>query len=53
MTVANNKPDTKKYWALFAVSLVLTILMLMFVNSWFWVMLPFLLTYLVQALDVM
>ncbi|MEL6389864.1 MAG: hypothetical protein AAFQ02_06855 [Bacteroidota bacterium] len=46
-------PSTRKYWLLFALSTFLTILMLIFVNEWFWVGLPFVLTFFVQALDKM
>lgn len=45
--------STRKYWLLFALSTFLTILMLIFVNEWFWVGLPFVLTFFVQALDKM
>jgi hypothetical protein len=40
-------------WMFFLVSLVVTILLLIFVTEWFWLSLPFLLTYLVKALDSM
>lgn len=39
-------------WVIFLVSLVIMILMLMFMNEWFWVALPFVLTYLARALKV-
>ncbi|MDB9914357.1 hypothetical protein OAD00_00730 [Saprospiraceae bacterium] len=42
-----------KYWLYFAVSLLLTIGFLIILPEWFWVMLPFLLTYFVQAMDWM
>lgn len=49
--------DTKKskrlYWAISAVSLVLTILLLAVKPAWFWVGLPFFLTSTVLAMDVM
>lgn len=41
------------YWLITLVSLVVTILLFMFAVSWFWVGLPFLLTALVMAMDVM
>ena len=40
-------------WMFFLLSLVVTILLLVFVTEWFWLGLPFLLTYLVRALDSM
>jgi len=45
--------STVKYWLYFAVSLLLTIGFLIILPEWFWVMLPFLLTYFVQAMDWM
>lgn len=51
--MADTAKSRGKYWMLFGVSTVLMIVMLIWANSWFWVMLPFVLTYLVQALDVM
>lgn len=42
-----------KNWLYFGISLVLTLLMLVFANQWFWVGLPFTLTFLVVALDKM
>ncbi|MEL6867314.1 MAG: hypothetical protein AAFP19_23010 [Bacteroidota bacterium] len=45
-------PNQKRlYWLIFAVSTVLFVLLLMFWSEWFWVVLPFQLTYLVKALD--
>jgi len=51
--MAEATQSTKKYWIYFLISLVIMIAMLIWANSWFWVALPFVLTYLVQALDVM
>lgn len=45
--------STKLYWLLFLVSTVIMCLMLAFMSSWFWVCLPFVFTFLVQALDKM
>ena len=45
--------DRKKYWLLFLVSLIVFILMLIFMNQWFWVSMPFMLTFLVLALGYM
>lgn len=39
-------------WLIFLVSLVAMILMLMYMNEWFWVALPFVLTYLAKGLKV-
>ena len=49
----DSKKDTRKYWLYFLVSLGLTFAGLMFFNQWFWVFLPFTLTFLVMALDYM
>jgi len=38
---------------LFGISTAATLLLLIFANEWFWVGLPFMLTYLVQAMDKM
>lgn len=40
-------------WVLFLASTVVLVLMLIYVNEWFWLALPFSLTYLVKALKVM
>ena len=42
-----------KYWLYFLVSLVIFLLMLIFMNQWFWVAMPFMLTFLVLALGYM
>ena len=49
------KSWTAWYWfvILFLVFLVIFVLMLMFADEWFWVPMPFMLTYLVKALDAM
>ncbi len=52
METTQNK-STRTDWMLTLVSLVATILLLVFVPAWFWVGLPFVLTYLVRALDSM
>jgi hypothetical protein len=39
-------------WALFLISTAVMAYMLMYVSEWFWVALPFVLTYLVRALKV-
>lgn len=40
-------------WIWFLVSTAIMIFMLIYVNEWFWLALPFSLTYLVKALRVM
>lgn len=40
-------------WIIFLVSTAALILLLIFANEWFWLALPFSLTYLVKALDVL
>lgn len=54
-TTATEQTGTSKriYWLFFLISLVVFILMLMFMNQWFWVSLPFMLTFLVMALGYM
>ncbi|MCB0645177.1 MAG: hypothetical protein KDC49_00850 [Saprospiraceae bacterium] len=47
MTSSNT--DLKKYWLYFFVSVLATIAFLIFKPEWFWVMLPFVFTYFVQA----
>lgn len=49
----NSNNNTRRYWLFFLVSLVVMIALLIFANEWFWVALPFVLTYLVLALDKM
>ena len=43
---------TGKYWGLFVISTLIMIAMLIWMNECFWLALPFSLTYLVKALDV-
>lgn len=40
-------------WIIFLVSTVICVLLLMFADEWFWLALPFVLTYLVKALRAM
>ena len=42
-----------KDWLLFLVFAVIFLAMIVYVDEWFWVPMPFMLTYLVKALDVM
>lgn len=45
--------DRRKYWMYFAIFFVIFMLMLVFMNQWFWVAMPFMLTFLVMALGYM
>ncbi|MEM9886986.1 MAG: hypothetical protein AAF849_13920 [Bacteroidota bacterium] len=47
------KKSTAKYWLYFIVTLAITIGMLIYVPAWFWVALPFPITFFVLALDWM
>ena len=49
----NYVESTRMDWILFAVSLVVTIAMLIFIPAWFWLGLPFVLTYLVKGYGAM
>lgn len=42
-----------KYWLYFLISTVAMIALLIFIPEWFWLALPFSLTYLAAAMDVM
>lgn len=53
MATTSENSSTGKYWLYFLISLVIFILMLIFMNQWFWVAMPFMLTYLVLALGYM
>jgi len=44
--------STRMDWILFLLSLGTIITLLMYASEWFWVALPFVLTYLVRALRV-
>lgn len=50
-TAPRTREQRRKYWLYFGVSLVAMILMLIFLDEWFWIALPFVLTYFVLALD--
>ena len=52
-TDQDDRDARKKYWLLFVVFLFIFILMLIFMNQWFWVAMPFMLTFLVMALGYM
>ncbi|MDG1434020.1 MAG: hypothetical protein P8Q41_08415 [Saprospiraceae bacterium] len=45
--------SSKTDWLLFLISTVVMIVMLVWVNEWFWLAMPFSLTYLVKALKMM
>jgi len=45
--------SSKTDWLLFVVSTIVMIAMLIWVNEWFWLAMPFSLTYLVKALKMM
>lgn len=49
-TVETTNNNTRTYWLLFFVSTVAMIAMLIFLDEWFWVAMPFSFTYLVMAL---
>ncbi|MEL6656437.1 MAG: hypothetical protein AAFY48_14535 [Bacteroidota bacterium] len=53
MTSTTENESTRMDWIWFLVSTVIMILMLIYLNEWFWLALPFSLTYLVKALRVM
>ncbi len=53
MATTASKESTRKYWLYFLISLVIFLLMLIFMNQWFWVAMPFMLTFLVMALGYM
>ena len=44
--------NTRLAWILFLISTAILVYMMIFVNEWFWVALPFSLTYLVWAMRV-
>ncbi|WP_169433383.1 hypothetical protein [Lewinella cohaerens] len=52
-TTSSDNESNRMDWILFLVSTAIMIFMLIFVNEWFWLALPFSLTYLVKALRVM
>ncbi len=49
--MTTNTDSRKKYWLWTMISLVGTVLFLVFKPEWFWVMLPFLGTAFVYAMD--
>lgn len=53
MSSTAEQESTRMDWILFLVSTVIMIAMLQWANEWFWLALPFSLTYLVRALRSM
>ncbi|MEL7222674.1 MAG: hypothetical protein AAGJ93_15240 [Bacteroidota bacterium] len=53
MSSTSEDNSTGMAWIWFLVSTAIMILLLIFANEWFWLALPFSLTYLVKALRVM
>jgi len=53
MSTTTEEGGTRMDWILFLVSTFVMILMLMYADEWFWLALPFSLTFLVRALRVM
>ena len=53
-TEVENKQEGSSmlHWLLFLISTAICIYMVIYINEWFWVVLPFSLTYLVKALRV-
>lgn len=49
--MAKSEINRGKYWVYALISFIVTVLLLIFANAWFWVGLPFLLTSLVLAFD--
>ena len=50
---SRSKETLRKYWIYFAISTAIMIALLVVLPQWFWVALPFSLTYLVLAFDAM
>lgn len=49
----NTNSSSAMDWILFLVSTAVMVFMLIYMNEWFWIALPFSLTYLVKALRAM
>jgi len=52
-TMEVSKGSKMTDWIIFLVSTAIVIFLLIFANEWFWLALPFSLTYLAKALDVL
>jgi hypothetical protein len=48
-----NNDNKGLYWLITLISLAAFVLLIMFKPEWFWLTLPFLLTYFVKAIDMM
>jgi putative copper export protein len=53
MATTATTTSTGKYWLYFLIAFVIFMFMLIFMNQWFWVSMPFMLTFLVMALGFM
>lgn len=53
MTTTTDNQSNRQDWMFFLISTLIMFLLLIFADSWFWVAMPFSLTYLVKALNVM
>jgi hypothetical protein len=53
MTSNTNERSKKLDWSIFVISTAICVLLLVVAPQWFWVPLPFVLTYLVRGLDMM
>jgi len=49
----STKNGTALDWIIFLVSTVVMVALLIYADEWFWIPLPFVLTYLAKALDVL
>jgi hypothetical protein len=49
---SEERRNTTRAWILFLITTAILIYMMIFVNEWFWVALPFSLTYFVWAMRV-
>ncbi|MBP7821459.1 MAG: hypothetical protein KA010_00955 [Saprospiraceae bacterium] len=52
MSTNDQTANKGKYWAIFFISTIVMIALLIFLPEWFWVALPFVCTYLALALGV-
>ncbi|HRI00439.1 MAG TPA: hypothetical protein PK006_05230 [Saprospiraceae bacterium] len=51
--MAEKQENNKRNWLIFIVSTLVTVLLLIYFPAWFWVPLPFVLTYLTMAFGAM
>lgn len=51
--MADKNESRSKDWMIFTVSLIITCIILWFWPAWFWVPLPFVLTYITKALGAL